>query len=287
MSCALILDTQDLPDRSSGTLAVSCVGLGFGRQKLWKDKGRSVGGSINYTNLSPYFSLVKQSSNFTHKPEYSAMKKLLSITAICLFTFAVQAQTASEKYVKAMEKALSGLDSLKTSEQWLMASNNFERIAQKETKAWLPPYYVAFCQTMAFNLSQDKTMYELLAKRADEFVAKADALNPDNSEIYVLKNMISGLYIRINPMVNGQKYGPLAGMQLEKAKKLESENPRAYMQEGAILIFTPAQWGGDKAKGKATLEMAAVKYEAFKSVSSIYPNWGKKTNDMFLEMANK
>ncbi len=70
MSSALILDTQDLPDRSSGTLAVSCVGLGFGRQKLWKDKGRSVGGSINYTNLGPYFSLVKQTPNFTHKPEY-------------------------------------------------------------------------------------------------------------------------------------------------------------------------------------------------------------------------
>lgn len=215
------------------------------------------------------------------------MKKLLSITTICLFTLAVQAQTSSEKYVKAMEKALSGLDSLKTSEQWLTASNNFERIAQKETKEWLPPYYVAFCQTMAFNMSQDKTMYELFAKRADDFVAKADALNPDNSEIYVLKSMISGLYIRINPMVNGQKYGPLAGMQLEKAKKLDAENPRSYMQEGATLIFTPAQWGGDKVKGKTTLEMAAVKFEAFKPASSIHPNWGKKTNDMFLEMANK
>lgn len=70
MSSALVLDTQDLPDRSAGTLAVSCVGLGFGRQKVWKDKGRSIGGSINYTNLGPYFSLVKQTPDFTHKPEF-------------------------------------------------------------------------------------------------------------------------------------------------------------------------------------------------------------------------
>ncbi|MBC7777644.1 MAG: TonB-dependent receptor [Phycisphaerae bacterium] len=70
MSSALILDSQDLPERSAGTLAVSCVGLGFGRQKLWKDKGRAIGGSINYTNLGPYFSLVKQRPDFTHKPEY-------------------------------------------------------------------------------------------------------------------------------------------------------------------------------------------------------------------------
>ncbi|MBK6994098.1 MAG: carboxypeptidase-like regulatory domain-containing protein [Lewinellaceae bacterium] len=70
MSSALILDTQDMPDRSAGTLAVSCVGLGFGQQKLWKDKGRAIGGSVNYTNLGPYFSLAKQSLVFTHKPGY-------------------------------------------------------------------------------------------------------------------------------------------------------------------------------------------------------------------------
>ncbi len=70
MSSALILDTQDLPDRSAGTLAVSCVGLGFGQQKVWKDKGRSVGGSVNYTNLGPYFALIKQTPDFTHKPQY-------------------------------------------------------------------------------------------------------------------------------------------------------------------------------------------------------------------------
>lgn len=215
------------------------------------------------------------------------MKKTISITALCLLAMAVQAQTTNEKFVRAMEKALSGMDTLKTSEQWLAASNNFERIAQKETQEWLPAYYVAFCQTMAFNTSQDKTMYELFARRADEFATKADALNPNNSEIYVLKSMISGLFIRINPMVNGQKYGPVAGMQLEKAKMLDPENPRAYMQEGATLLFTPPQWGGDKVKAKETLEKAAAKYETFQPASGIHPNWGKKTNEMFLEMANK
>ncbi|MBK6994101.1 MAG: hypothetical protein IPH31_03950 [Lewinellaceae bacterium] len=58
----------------------------------------------------------------------------------------MQEQTTDEKFVKAMEKALSGLDTLKTAEQWLAASNNFERIAQKETKEWLAHYYVAFAK---------------------------------------------------------------------------------------------------------------------------------------------
>ena len=215
------------------------------------------------------------------------MKKVLSIAAFCLLVLSIQAQNTNEKFVKAMEKALSGLDTLSTPEHWIAASNNFERIAQKETKEWLPAYYVAFCQTMAFNMSKDNSMYELFAKRAEEFVNKADALNPDTSEIYVLKSMVSGLFIRINPMVNGQKYGPIAGMQLAKAKTLDPGNPRVYMQEGATLLFTPPQWGGDKVKGKETLETALAKFETFKPATPIHPSWGKRSVDMFLEMANK
>lgn len=45
-------------------------GIGLGTAKVWKDKGRSIGGSVNYTNLGPYFSLVKQTPDFTHKPEF-------------------------------------------------------------------------------------------------------------------------------------------------------------------------------------------------------------------------
>jgi hypothetical protein len=215
------------------------------------------------------------------------MKKAFFTLSILFLAQFAQAQAPNEKFIKAMEKALSGMDTLKTPEAWLAASNNFERIAQKETKEWLPPYYVAFCQTMAFNMSQETSMYELFAKRAEEYVNKADALNPDNAEIYVLKSMVSGLMIRLNPMVNGQKYGPIAGMQLEKAKKIDPENPRAYMQEGATLLFTPAQWGGDRVKAKATLELAAQKFETFKPASNIHPNWGKSANEMFLDMANK
>ena len=215
------------------------------------------------------------------------MQKLLFILIVSLFALTAQAQAPNEKFVKAMEKALSGMDTLKTAEQWQTASNNFERIAQKEPKEWLAAYYVAFCQTMIFNMSKDQTKYEALAKKADEYITVADSLQPNNSEILVLRSMVSGLYIRLNPMVNGMKYGPLAGMQLEKAKSLDAENPRAYMQQGISAYFTPAQWGGDKEKGKALMETAAAKFETFKPASSIHPNWGKKANAMFLEMAKK
>ena len=69
MSSALILDSQDLPDRSAGTLALSSVGVGFGQQKLWADKGRAAGVTLNYSNLAPYFWLVKEAPDFIQVPE--------------------------------------------------------------------------------------------------------------------------------------------------------------------------------------------------------------------------
>ncbi len=215
------------------------------------------------------------------------MKKALSIITFCLFAMAMQAQTTNEKFVKAMEKALAGMDTLKTAEQWLESANAFERIALKEPKEWLPAYYVALGHNMAFNLTQDQSKQELMAKRAELFINAADALNPDHSEIYVLKSMVSSLFIRLNPMVNGQKYGPVAAAQLEKAMQLDPENPRAYMQKGLTLFFTPAQWGGDKVEGKRMFETASAKFAVFKAASSIHPVWGNRTNNMFLEMANQ
>ncbi len=214
------------------------------------------------------------------------MKNALAILFLLLLAGTTQAQT-NEKYVAAMEKALAGMDTLKTTEQWQTKSNAFERIAQKETKEWLPLYYVALCQTMIFNFEKDASKQEALVGKGEQYIAKADSLMPNNSEIYVVKSMVTSMKVRLNPMVNGQKYAPLAGMYLEKAKKLDLENPRADMQEGITTYFTPEQWGGSKVKGKEMLEAAAKKYDAFKPASSIAPNWGRKMNDYMLDMAKK
>lgn len=213
------------------------------------------------------------------------MKKVLFSLVLLGVVAALQAQS-NDKYVKAMERTLSGMDTLQTAEQWLAKSNTFERIAQKETAEWLPPYYVALCQTAIFNLDSDVSKHEALCTKTDKFLAVADSLNPNNSEILVLKSIAAGMHIRLNPMANGQKYGPLASMLLEKALQLDPENPRAYMQKGITLFFTPPQWGGSPEKGKELMETAAKKFGTFQPASSIAPSWGKEMNDSILEMAN-
>ena len=71
MSSVLALETQDLPEQSSSTLALSSVGIGGGYNKLWKEKKMSVGFDLNYTNLLPYFLIVKQTPEYTRAPQFA------------------------------------------------------------------------------------------------------------------------------------------------------------------------------------------------------------------------
>ena len=89
MSSVIALETNDLPDKSSATVALSSVGVGVGLNHLSKDKKSSIGFDLNYTNLTPYFSLVKQVPDYTVKPVFSGgsfnFRKKTSETGIIKF----------------------------------------------------------------------------------------------------------------------------------------------------------------------------------------------------------
>lgn len=70
LSSALIMESIDIPDRSEVTASISTVFLGVGLQKVAKDKKSSWGGNYGYTNLLPYFSIVKQKPDYFRMPEF-------------------------------------------------------------------------------------------------------------------------------------------------------------------------------------------------------------------------
>lgn len=70
LSAALILESADLPERTTADLSVSVVGVGGGIQKLSKNKKAAWGVSYNYTNLALAFGLIKQDLDFFKTPLY-------------------------------------------------------------------------------------------------------------------------------------------------------------------------------------------------------------------------
>lgn len=72
LSSALILESIDLPERSSASASVSPLFLGAQYQHLAKDKKSSWGASADYTNIGLYFKIVPQRPDYFRAPEVIA-----------------------------------------------------------------------------------------------------------------------------------------------------------------------------------------------------------------------
>jgi vitamin B12 transporter len=70
LSSALIMESIDLPERSSANISLSTVFVGAGIQQLSKDKKSSWGANYGYTNLKLYFELVKQKIDYFKIPAF-------------------------------------------------------------------------------------------------------------------------------------------------------------------------------------------------------------------------
>jgi vitamin B12 transporter len=70
LSATLILDTEDLPQKSSADFGISLLSVEGGVQLLSKDKKSLIGASAKYTNLDAVFNLVKPNIDFNNAPKY-------------------------------------------------------------------------------------------------------------------------------------------------------------------------------------------------------------------------
>lgn len=70
LSSVLLLESVDLPDRSSASVGISTVGVNAAYQELSKKKNASWGLGYSYTNLLAYFEVVKQKPDYFKIPEF-------------------------------------------------------------------------------------------------------------------------------------------------------------------------------------------------------------------------
>ena len=208
------------------------------------------------------------------------MKKILFV--LIPLAMASHGFAQSEKFVKAMTSDIALIDSAKTADDMLAASAAFERIADAEKNQWLPYYYASLAQVTYAFMKNDMANNDAIAGKAEQLLMKADALQPNNSEISVIKAMIATLRMLVNPQQRWQQYGAVIQQEVEKAKAQDPANPRPYYFQGNNLRNTPEQFGGGCSTAKPVLEQAIKKYETFKPASAISPNWGKQRTEQLL-----
>lgn len=201
------------------------------------------------------------------------MKRYMLIILISAFSSGMYAQNT--KYATAMKSAISMMDTSTSIEFLQYAANDFERIGDAVEDEWLPYYYCAYCYVQISYLVKADKKRDIYVNKAVEFNNKADSLNPDNSEIYVMKGFILQARMKIDPMTRGMKHNSECITTFKKAIGLNPENPRSYLWYGVNLYNTPSFFGGGKDKALPLLRNAAIKFDTFKPESEIHPDWGK------------
>jgi len=210
------------------------------------------------------------------------MKKIILFFIISIFSLATMAQ--NEKYVNAMKKNITQLDSaFAKPETFLGLANTFERIGLAEKAEWLPYYYAAYCRINYALMQADPSGNDPIADKATELVNRADSLQPNNSEISCIKSMIASAQMLVNPQQRFMQYGKISQKAMAIAMQQDPSNPRPYMLKGQSLKYTPEQFGGGCNKAVVELTTAQEKFNAFKPTSDISPNWGKSYTETLMK----
>lgn len=205
------------------------------------------------------------------------MKHLLIMISVFFATMAI----GQTKYEAGMVRGLAQMKEAKTAEDMSATSAFFERIGDAEKDKWLPYYYAAYANYLTgwMNPKADK---DKVGEKSKELITKAEVLEPENSEIYCLKQMVAILQMTVDPMSRWQTFGAEASTDIEKALKTDPNNPRIYYLNGQTLMNTPEAFGGGKAVAKKLFEKALELYKTFKPASAFHPDWGKEQTEKLL-----
>jgi hypothetical protein len=189
-------------------------------------------------------------------------------------------QTDDEKFVKAMQETLVQFGKAKTPTEMQAVANRFEMIGKNAPKEWLPNYYAAFCYTLLSFMETETEKRDKLVEKAETLI---NNLGTENDEIFVMRAMVAQANLAIDGQSRWQKQGAIFSENLEKAEKLNPENPRIYYLKGNNLFYMPEAFGGGAKTACPEWQKAKTRFETFKPQSDIYPNWGKEQNDEYLK----
>jgi len=228
------------------------------------------------------FKIIKQETQIDN---HKTMK--LNFSLLLFILIATSSNAQDKRYIDNMSKNISIIDTAMSAANLQLVANNFERIALAEKNKWLPYYYTSYTLTRQSYVMSDKSQIDNVLDKADKYIAVADSLQPENSEIITVKAFIASARILVNPMVRGAQFGPISGQLLDQAIKLDPNNPRPYFLKGTSAFYTPPAFGGGKDKAEKFFEMALMKYSTFKPADELAPNWGEARTKYMLDQCKE
>lgn len=223
------------------------------------------------------------------------MKKIIYSIITTLFIVGTYQEIAAqagnnvptEKTRRFLVRYVNSMDTARTYETKANLLKGIEMVANASKSDWISQYHAAFQNAVLAVEKKDTSEANKMLNKAEEYIKTANSIQPKESEIVLLRAMINGMRIGLNPSL-GATLGPDVMKGYAEAKKLNPENPRVYLVLGESYMNMPEEMGGGMKVAKANLEIALKKYENDKHDDPAWPTWGKdRAMKLLAEIENK
>ena len=150
----------------------------------------------------------------------------------------------------------------------------FEQLYTVNKTNWLIPYYAGMTRSIMCLLKiGDK---DVLANDALLWVGRAKSIMA-NDEVYCAESLAYTAKMSVNPTLRWFSYEGKIKKALSLAKKLNPNNPRAYVLEANIQQKIPFIFGGGCNSVKILIQKAELCFNKQTNLNSVEPSWGKQS----------
>lgn len=203
------------------------------------------------------------------------MKKIIISLALSMFVHCLCfSQNDSQNLVKIKEELENAISHDLSLDKLQAVEKKLEHHAHQNPNSLFAHYYLAYANNqMAYRLSDKKTQLQCLDK-AILHLDKSIQIDKEFAEGYILKAVVYNFMMGLRPgkviILNGKFRAALS-----RAKRIEPNNPRAYIASGIFSYYAPEAYGGGITKAQAEFLKCVELFDSYKPVNTLSHNWGK------------
>ena len=191
---------------------------------------------------------------------------------ILLIQLPTQAQSINQS--KALEAAVMQFNQTNSPSSYTQLFLKFEQLYSLDKTNWLIPYYAGMTRSIMCLLKMGDR--DALANDALLWVGRAKSIMV-NDEVYCAESLAYTAKMSVNPLLRWLTYEGKIKKALSLAKKLNPNNPRAYVLEANIQQKIPYIFGGGCNSVKPLIEKAELCFNTQTKSNLVEPSWGKQS----------
>ncbi len=217
------------------------------------------------------------------------MKTIIQSLAFVLAATFARAQEAPAEMVAMLDKTFNEFDSTSTTMNYaamVPISAKLDIIAETYPDQWIAQYYAGYAKVQLSYFEPDVKKKDLLVDQAVTYLEAVEAMKVTNEERYILAALVANGRLAVDGEKRWKEYGKIFEENLEKAKKINADNPHIYYLKGTSIFFTPKMFGGGAKNALPYFEKAEGLF-AKMDKNILIPYWGGAANTYFIGECKK